>query len=165
MTSFWYPQSGVEQSLPCGGKILPMEGTDGTNDKQNSILSTPCNKTTPARLRVFLDVYTRTAHVRLACQAAGINHKTHYRHLATDPLYRLAVEQAELRIDRVMFGLIKRFRRERRRERVLAEVAASVNLLERMEAAEEGLAIIRVAATTSGRSRRGKIAAAPMRNH
>jgi hypothetical protein len=119
------------------------DGTDDTKVTQNAILSTPSNYHTAARLRVFLDSYARTGHVRLSCLAAGIAFKTHYRKLKSDPVYRAAFVQVEQHRDRLMWELMKRFQRECRRERVLPEVSATVTLLERMEAAEQGVRLLR----------------------
>jgi hypothetical protein len=122
----------------------PIPQPDDTDDTQDSpILSTPSNITTAARLRIFLDVYARTHHVLLSCAAAGIAFKTHYRKLASDPVYLAAFVRAEQRFDHLMWSLMKRFQRERRRERVLAEISATIHLMERMEAAEQGMRVFR----------------------
>lgn len=59
------------------------------------ILSQPARKATAAKLRVFLDTYSRTGYVNQSCEAAGIARDTHYHKLETDPVYRRAFEKAQ----------------------------------------------------------------------
>src|SRR5262252_6366453 len=62
---------------------------------QPAILSRPAHQRTPARMRVFLEVYEQTGRVDVAARIAGIGRKTHYRKLKDDPAYRKAFELAE----------------------------------------------------------------------
>lgn len=103
---------------------------------------------TEARLQVFLDHYSKHGRMMQACEAAGINFKTHYRHLQSDPDYRLAVEEAEQQCaqyveDRVYdmamdndlqasLVILRRFRPGLYRERASVEVSGSVDLVERL---------------------------------
>jgi hypothetical protein len=68
-----------------------------TQKREPKILSRPANKRTPARMRAFLEAYQRTGRLTEAAKAAGVNRKTHYRKLETDPAYRKAFQEAEER--------------------------------------------------------------------
>jgi hypothetical protein len=61
------------------------------------ILSRPANKRTPARLAAFLRIYALTGRLGEAAKAAGVHRCTHYRRLASDPLYQKAFRDAEER--------------------------------------------------------------------
>ena len=135
--------------------------SDAPNDKNDKeieeILSKPAYRSTPARLRVFLEAYAKTGRVNRACEAAGIAHKTHYRRLECDPVYRRAFEQAaeqvgqmleDAAVDRALNGdshlllaLLKRFRPDAYRERVSADI--SISLVDRMTAAVERVRMLR----------------------
>jgi hypothetical protein len=64
------------------------QSDDNDDNKSVPILSEPANKSTPARLRAFLDAYSKTGRLRRSLETAGISHNTHYRKLASDPAYR-----------------------------------------------------------------------------
>jgi len=132
---------------------------DDTNGKDEKILSTPVNRSTPARMRFFLDAYSKTGRLLQACEAAGINHNLHYRKMQSDPTYRAAFEAAQQRVgqlledtamERALAGdnqllivLLKRFRPEQYRERIVAEISGTIHLAERLKAAEERMKIFR----------------------
>ena len=135
--------------------------SDDTNDTkiEEPILSNPAHKTTLTRLRVFLDTYAKTGRVKRACTAAHIAFKTHYRRLASDPVYRRAFEEAEQQVgqmledaavDRALAGdthlllaLLKRFRPDAYRERTTTEHTGSIDLVERLRSANERLIAIK----------------------
>jgi hypothetical protein len=48
---------------------------DATNATETTILSTPVYKSTPGRLRIFLEAYAKTGRVNRACEAAHITPK------------------------------------------------------------------------------------------
>jgi tRNA A37 N6-isopentenylltransferase MiaA len=128
------------------------------NEKKAKLLSTSAHKRTEAKLRVFLENYAKTGRVLRACEAAGIDHNTHYRKLQADPTYRAAVEEAEQQVaqqieDRVYdmamdgelqaaLALLKRFRPNLYRERASLEVSGSIDLVERMKAADQRLQVL-----------------------
>ena len=144
--------------------------SDDTNDTkiEEPILSNPAHKTTPIRMRVFLDTYAKTGRVKRACTAAHIAFKTHYRRLASDPVYRRAFEEAEQQVgqmledaavDRALAGdthlllaLLKRFRPEAYRERVSAEISGTINLVDRLTAAVERVRVMRRNDSTTERA-------------
>src|SRR5215510_6352347 len=72
------------------------------------ILSKPTNKATPARMRVFLQVYAATGRINHACEIAQIDRKTHYLKLAGDPAYQKAFAQAQQQLADVIEGEIFR---------------------------------------------------------
>jgi hypothetical protein len=134
--------------------------SDGKDGKENEeILSQPANRNTAARMRIFLDAYAKTGRLLRACEAAHIAHNTHYRRLATDPVYRAAFERAESEVGQMLedaaieraldgdshllLALLKRFRPEAYRERVSAEVSGTINLADRMTAAVERVRLMR----------------------
>jgi len=132
---------------------------DDKDDKKigASILSKPANKSTPARMRGFLEGYAQTGRVNRASEVAGIAHKTHYRRLESDPVYRRAFEQAEQQVGQMLedaaveralegdthllLALLKRFRPDAYRERVSADI--SISLVDRMTAAVERVRMLR----------------------
>ena len=85
--------------------------------------------------------------------------RTHYRRLQSDPVYRQAFEEAteevgqmleDLAVDRaydgdnhVLLALLKRFRPELYRERISTDTTITINLVERMTAANERLLTLR----------------------
>jgi hypothetical protein len=96
-------------------------------------------------MRVFLETYARTGRVNLACEAARITPKTHYRRLQSDPVYRRAFEDAEqqvgqmledVAVDRacngdshLLLALLKRFRSDLYRERIEQQVSGELNMI------------------------------------
>jgi hypothetical protein len=133
---------------------------DDKDDKEiDDVLSKPANKTTAARMRIFLDTYAKTGRVNRACEVAHIAHKTHYRKLESDPVYRQAFEKAEQRVGQMLedtaveraldgdnyllLALLKRFRPEAYRERMSAEVSGTISLVDRMAAAVERVRLMR----------------------
>jgi hypothetical protein len=85
-----------------------------TQKDEPEIPSTPANKRTAARKRVFLDAYAGCGNVRAAAAAVGIDHKLHYRALKSDPEYRATFEALgdqvgqeleDLAVDRVRNGV------------------------------------------------------------
>jgi hypothetical protein len=108
---------------------------------------------TEARLKVFLDHYSKHGRVLQACEASGINFKTHYRHLQSDPEYRLAVEEAEQQAaqaveDRVYdmaldndlqasLVILRRFRPSLYRDRASIDVTADISISEALSAARQ----------------------------
>ncbi len=130
---------------------MDIQETHGpVNEKKEKLLSTPAHKRTDAKLRVFLENYAKTGRLLRACEAAGINHNTHYRKLQAEPTYRAAVEEAEQQVaqqieDRVYdmamggelqaaLSLLKRFRPNLYRERASLEVSGTINLAQILEA-------------------------------
>jgi hypothetical protein len=127
--------------------------------KSEEILSKPANKSTAARLRIFLDAYAKTGRVNRACEAAHITPRTRYRKLASDPAYRQAFENAKQEVGQMLedtaveraldgdshllLALLKRFRPEAYRERVSAEVSGTISLVDRMTAAVERVRLMR----------------------
>jgi hypothetical protein len=127
--------------------------------KSEEILSNPTNKSTPGRVRIFLETYAKTGRVNRACAAARITSRTHYRKLESDPVYRGAFEKAERQVgqmledtaveralegdNHLLLALLKRFRPEAYRERVSAEVSGTINLVDRMTAAVERVRLMR----------------------
>jgi hypothetical protein len=47
--------------------------------KTEAILGNPANRSTPARMRVFLEAYAKTGRVSRASEVAHINPRTHHR--------------------------------------------------------------------------------------
>jgi hypothetical protein len=72
--------------------------------KSEEILSKPANKSTPARMRVFLDTYAKTGRVNRACEVAHITPRTHYRKLEDAPVYRQAFGRAEYQVGQMLEG-------------------------------------------------------------
>jgi hypothetical protein len=68
-----------------------------TKRHEPEILSQPANKRTADRMRRFLEVYQQTGRLTEAAKAAGVHRCTHYRRLASDPLYQKAFRDAEER--------------------------------------------------------------------
>ena len=142
----------------------PVNGTNGT--ELGEILSTRGRKSTPARLKNFLDAYGKTGRLRRSLQASGLGHNTHYRKLQSDATYREAFERAEYRVgelledtaleraldgdNALLIALLKRFRPEAYRERVSAEVNVTVNLAERLMNARKRLIEMRKHDGTDG---------------
>lgn len=143
------------------------DGSDRSDTNQSDeIISTPSNKRTPTRLRVFLDAYANTGSVRQACEMADISPDTHYRKMKIDPMYREAVTEVEQRVGQLLedvtveraidgdnallLPLLKRFRPELYRERISAEVSGSIDLIERMKTADQRLIAIKRNETASG---------------
>jgi hypothetical protein len=58
----------------------------------------PEKNTTPGRVRTFLDAYAQCGSVTAAAAAAGIDRKTHYRHLEKDAEYRKAFDALQDRV-------------------------------------------------------------------
>ena len=58
----------------------------------------PEKKTTPGRVRVFLDAYAACGSVTAAAAAAGIDRKMHYRKLEGDAEYRKAFDALQDRV-------------------------------------------------------------------
>jgi hypothetical protein len=126
--------------------------------KPEEILSKPANKSTPARMRIFLDTYAQTGRVNRACEVAHITPRTHYRKLE-DPVYRQAFEKAEQQVGQMLedaaveralngdshllLALLKRFRPALYREHVTTEVTGTIELVERMQAARKRLVEMR----------------------
>jgi hypothetical protein len=123
---------------------------DDKDDKEiKEILSKPANKTTAARMRIFLETYAKTGRVNRACEVAHIAHKTHYRKLE-DPVYRQAFERAEQQVgqmledtaveraldgdNHLLLALLKRFRPETYREHTSIEHSGSIDLVQILEA-------------------------------
>jgi hypothetical protein len=136
--------------------------------KSEEILSKPANKSTPARMRIFLDTYAKTGRVNRACEVAHITPRTHYRKLESDPVYRQAFEKAEQEVGQMLedtaveralngdshllLALLKRFRPEAYRERVSAEVSGTISLVDRMSAAVERVRLMRRNDSTTERA-------------
>jgi len=124
------------------------DATDAT--KPEEILSTPANKSTAARLRIFLDSYAKTGRVHRACAIAHITPKTHYRRFEVDGVYRAAFQKAEQQVgqlledtaveraldgdNHLLLALLKRFRPEAYRERTSVEHSGSIDLVQIIEA-------------------------------
>ena len=135
----------------------PPDAPDVTDVTKTDILSKPANKSTPARMRIFLEAYAKTGRVNGACEVAHITPRTHYRKLESDPVYRRAFEQAEQQVGQMLedaaveralegdthllLALLKRFRPDAYRERVSADI--SISLVERMTAAVERVRMLR----------------------
>lgn len=116
--------------------------------KEEKFLSNPSNRTTEAKLRVFIKQYAQHGRVLRACEIAGIAHNVHYRRLQTDAGYRAAVEEAEQAAaqqleDRVYemavegelqaaLALLRRFRPNLYRDRSSIEVSGSLDLVDRL---------------------------------
>jgi hypothetical protein len=121
----------------------PDASPDDTDDTK--ILSKPANKSTPSRVRAFLDAYAQTGRVNRACEIARITRKTHYRKLETDPVYRRAFEQMEQQVgqmledtaveralagdNHLLLALLKRFRADLYRERIEQQVGGELNMI------------------------------------
>jgi len=130
-----------------------LNSTNGKNGKL--ILTVPVKSKTPNRLRVLLDVYSKTGKLLDACAQAGCGHNTHYRMMEKDPAYRAAFDAAERQAvqrledtayERAMAGdntllvvLLKRFKPEHYRERASVDVTLTVNLAERLTQARNRL--------------------------
>jgi hypothetical protein len=126
--------------------------------KKDKILSKPANRGTEAKLRVFLEAYGKTGRILRACEMAEISFVVHYRRLQSDPVYRTAFEEAEQQAaqqleDKVYdyavdgelqaaLALLKRFRPNLYRERASLEVSGSIDLVERMKAADQRLQVL-----------------------
>jgi hypothetical protein len=130
---------------------MDTQETHGLTDaKEAKLLTTPSNKKTEAKLRLLLEHYAKHGRLLRACEAAGIDHATHYRKLQSEPNYRAAVEtveqqaaqQLEDRVyDMAMEGelqaalvLLRRFRPNLYRERTSLEVSGTINLAQILEA-------------------------------
>jgi hypothetical protein len=132
---------------------------------QVPFLSQPVNKSTPGRIRAFLEAYARTGRVNRACEAARITPRTHYRKLQSDPAYRLAFAQAEQQVgqlledtaveraldgdNHLLLALLKRFRPQLYRENVSTDVSGTIELVERMQAARQRVFDMRKADASS----------------
>lgn len=110
-------------------------------NKDKPILSQPAYAGIEARMRNFLETYSKTGRLIRACEKAGIAFRTHYRKLESDPVYRGAFEEAEQQAaqhieDKVYdmamddelqaaVVLLRRFRPHHYRDRFGVEAAAS----------------------------------------
>ena len=149
-------KANARKPTPSGPEGQPND-TDDTETEE--ILSKPANKSTPARMRVFLDTYAKTGRVNRACEVAHITPRTHYRKLEDDPVYRQAFERAESEVGQMLedaaveraldgdshllLALLKRFKPEAYRERVSTEVSGTIGLVDRMTAAVERVRLMR----------------------
>lgn len=133
---------------------MDIQKTDNpVDEKEEKLLTARANKKTEAKLRVLLEHYARTGRLLQACEAAGVDHNTHYRRLQSDANYRAAVEAAEQQAaqqleDRVYdmaidgelqaaVVLLRRFRPNLYRERASLEVSGTIDLVQRMSTAIE----------------------------
>ena len=126
--------------------------------KKANVLSNPAYRGTEAKFRVLIAHYAKHGRLLRACEAAGIDHSTHYRRVQSDANYRAAVEEAEQQVaqtleDRVYDMaedgelqaaqvLLRRFRPQHYRERASLEVSGSIDLVERMKAADQRLQVL-----------------------
>jgi hypothetical protein len=97
-----------------GDIIERMSVLKATQKDEPEIPSTPTNKRTPFRKRVFLEAYSGLGNVRAAAKAAGISREAHYKWLESDAEYRKAFEALadrvgheleDLAVDRVRNGV------------------------------------------------------------
>ena len=70
--------------------------------RNRRILSTPANKSTPARMRIFLEAYAKTGRVNRACEAAHITPRDALQKAESDPVYRRAFEQAAEQVGQML---------------------------------------------------------------
>lgn len=131
------------------------ETHDPIKAKKAKLLTNPAYRGTEAKFRVLIAHYAKHGRLMRACEAAGIDHSTHYRRLQSDPTYRAAVEEAEQQVAQHLEDgvykmavdgelqaavvLLKRFRPQHYRERASLEVSGSIDLVERMKAADQRL--------------------------
>ena len=108
-----------------------------------------------AKYQIVIDHYAKTGRLIRACETAGIDYTAHWRRMQSDPKYRAAIEEAEQSVaqevedsvyDMAIAGegwaatlLLRRFRPQHYRERAAVEI--SVDLVDRMKAADERLVI------------------------
>lgn len=129
---------------------------DLSKNNISDIVGTPTQKGTRAQLRVFLDSYAATGRVRRACEVAGISRELHYHKLASDLAYKKAFTQIHQQLadviedelfrraiegesDAVLMFLARGFMPDKYRDRALIEHAGTINLAERMKAADQRL--------------------------
>lgn len=114
---------------------------------------------TEEKLRIVLETYMKTGRLNFACDMAGIPRSTHYDRVKIDPVYAAAVETAERVVSQEIEDkvyecaiagdmtaatlLLKRFRPELYRERISTDTTITVNLVDRMTAANERLLMLR----------------------
>jgi hypothetical protein len=129
------------------------------NANKATILSNRAYRGTEAKLRMVVEHYAKNGRLVRACNAAGIDHATHYRRMQSDPTYRAAVEEAEQQVaqevedsvyDMAIGGeiqaaalLLKRFRPELYRERASLEVSGSIDLGDRLREARNRVITLR----------------------
>lgn len=129
------------------------ETNKSVNGKNRKILSKRSYVNTEDKLRLFLEFYGKEGRIIRAAEAAGVSFNTHYRKLREDSEYRAAFEETEQHaaqhIEDALFTraldgdvqaahiLLKRFRPELYRERVSTDVTVTVNLADRIKAADQ----------------------------
>jgi len=131
------------------------ENNESTNSTEKSgTLSFPPYKNTRARMKDFLEAYTKCGRVNRACEIAEIDRGTHYHHLANDAEYQQAFAEAQRRradliedeivrraidceSDTLLMFLARGAMPERYRERISSEVTVNVHLADRIKAADE----------------------------
>src|SRR5262245_11506215 len=131
------------------------ENNKSVERKDRKLVSSPTNKATEGKLKVFLEHYIKNGRIIKACEAAGMAFDTHYRLLRTDADYRAAFEEAEQgaaqQIEDALFSkavegdvqaaqiLLKRFRPDAYRERVSADITVTLDLAQRLTTARARL--------------------------
>ena len=66
--------------------------------KAGGILTGRANFDSEAKFRLLIEHYAKNGKLYRACEAAGIEHSTHWRRMQSDPAYRAAVEEARTQI-------------------------------------------------------------------
>jgi hypothetical protein len=116
-------------------------------------------------MRMFLKAYAECGRVGEACETVEVSRDLHYQWLEKDPAYRDAFEQTKYRVgqlieDKVielamngevslLLPVLRRFRPEYR-ERTSIEHSGSVDLVERMRAADQRLIALQRNAPPTG---------------
>lgn len=79
------------------------------NAKNARILSTPAWHDSEAKYQKLIEHYANNGKLLRACEAAGIDHSSHWRRMRNDPVYRAAIEEAGQQsaqeVEDTVFGL------------------------------------------------------------
>lgn len=124
-----------------------------------SVVGPKAKQKTLPRVRAFLANYSRTGNIGKSAKAAGISVRTHYKRLKVDPIYAEAfllvqeelVQSLEDRaVELALAGnvtllviLLRRFRPTKYREHIVQEHSGSIDLVERLQAANARLIAMR----------------------